>query len=102
MKKVCVVLALIFVISSSQAQIIRGYGLKVGTTISNQDWEYLNSSGLSGLSFDSDNRVGLNIGIFSEFLDLPFISIVTEVNYIQKGMKEEIPEIGRASCRERV
>jgi len=40
MKKVRFVVALIFVFSSSQAQIIRGYGLKLGTTISNQDWEY--------------------------------------------------------------
>ncbi len=91
MKKVCFVFALIFAVSSSQAQIIRGYGLKVGTTISNQAWEYSNSSGLSDLSFDSDSRVGLNIGIFSEFLDIPFISIVTEANYIQKGMKKELP-----------
>lgn len=91
MKKVCFVFALIFAFSYSQAQIIRGYGLKLGPTISNQDWEYSNSSGLSGLSFDSDSRVGLNIGIFSEFLNLPSISIVAEVNYIQKGMKEELP-----------
>jgi len=59
--------------------------------IFNQDWEYSTSSGLSGLSFDSDSRVGLNIGIFSEFLNLPSISIVAEANYIQKGMKEELP-----------
>ena len=91
MKKVCFVFALIFVFTSSQAQIIRGYGLKVGTTISNQNWEYSSSSGLSALSFDSESRVGLNIGIFSEFLNLPFISIVAEANYIQKGMKKEIP-----------
>ena len=91
MKKVCFAVALIFVFSSSQAQIIRGYGLKLGTTISNQNWEYSNSSGLSGASFKTDNRIGLNIGIFSEFLNLPFISVVTEVNYIQKGMKEEVP-----------
>ena len=91
MKKVCFVFALLFVLSTSQAQIIRGYGLKVGSTISNQDWKYSNSSGLSGLSFDTDNRVGINFGIFTEFLNVPFISIVTEANYIQKGMKEEVP-----------
>lgn len=92
MKKVCFVFTLLFVFSTSQAQIIRGYGLKVGSTISNQDWEYSNSPGLSGLSFDSDNRVGINFGIFTEFLNVPFISIITEVNYIQKGMKAEVPE----------
>jgi hypothetical protein len=91
MKKACFMFALIFVVSNSQAQIIRGYGLKVGTTISNQDWEYSNTSGLSKLSFDTDSRFGLNIGLFIELLDIPFISIVTEVNYIQKGMKKELP-----------
>ena len=91
MKKVCFIFALIMFVSTSQAQIIRGYGLKVGTTISNQDWEYSNSSGLSGLSFDSNSRVGINFGIFTEFLNVPFISIVTEVNYLQKGMKKDIP-----------
>ena len=29
--------------------------------------------------------------MFAEILDMPFVSIVTEVNYIQKGMKKEIP-----------
>ncbi len=91
MKKICFLVALIFIVSSSQAQIIRGYGLKVGTTISNQDWKYSNSSGFSGSSFDTDSRVGLNIGLFSELLNVSLISIVTEVNYIQKGMKEEVP-----------
>ena len=31
MNKICFVFALMFVFTSSQAQIIRGYGLKVGT-----------------------------------------------------------------------
>ncbi len=34
MKKICFLFALIFIVSSSHAQIIRGYGLKVETTIS--------------------------------------------------------------------
>lgn len=91
MKKEWLMLVLLFVVSCAQAQIIRGYGLKFGTTISNQEWEYSQASGFSNSSFDTDNRIGFNIGIFSEFLDIPFISIVTEVNYIQKGMKKELP-----------
>ncbi len=91
MNKICFVFALMFVFTSSQAQIIRGYGLKVGTTISNQEWEYSQESGLSYASFNTDNRIGINIGVFAEILDMPFVSIVTEVNYIQKGMKKEIP-----------
>ena len=85
------IFSIIIFVPNSQAQIIRGYGLKVGTTISNQDWEYFNSPGLRYPSIHSDNRTGLNIGIFSEFLNLPHISILTELNYIQKGMKKDIP-----------
>ena len=91
MKNIFLVFAFLFIGSISQAQILRGYGIKIGTTISNQNYDYSSSSGLSALSFDSESRVGLNIGVFAEFLNLPFISIVTEANYIQKGMKKEIP-----------
>ena len=91
MKKLFLALILFTFISTSQAQFIRGIGLKVGTTISNQDWQYSISSGLSGLSFEPDSRAGLNIGIFIELLDVPLISIVTEVNYTQKGMEQELP-----------
>ena len=90
MKRLFLALILFTLISTSHAQFIRGYGIKVGTTISNQDWQYSFSSGLSDLSFEPDNRVGLNIGVFLELLNVPLISIVTEVNYDQKGMKQEI------------
>lgn len=86
MKKIFFILTLIIFVSASHAQFIRGYGLKAGTTIANQNWEF---SGIPGADFD--NRVGLNIGIFAEFLNVPFISIVAEVNYLQKGMKEDVP-----------
>lgn len=91
MKKLIFVFLLMILVSTSQAQIFRGYGLKVGTTFSNQKWEYSTSLGLSGLNFESDNRIGFNVGVFAEFLNIPFISIVTELNYFQKGMKKDIP-----------
>ena len=91
MKIIFLIFAVLFISSTTQAQIFRGYGLKVGTTISNQEWEYSKESGLSHASFNSDNRLGINIGLFADILDIPFVSIVTEVNYIQKGMKKEIP-----------
>jgi opacity protein-like surface antigen len=91
MNRLFLTLILFSFISTSQAQFVRGFGFKAGTTISNQDWQYSNSSGLSGLSFEPDSRAGWNIGIFIELLDIPLLSIVTEVNYAQKGMKQEVP-----------
>ena len=41
--------------------------------------------------FEPGSRWGLNVGIFSEFFNLLYFSLVTELNYVQKGMKEDIP-----------
>jgi len=91
MKKLLVVLFIIILSSALQAQFIRGYGIKVGATISSQDWEYSNLSGISSASFDSDNRLGLNIGVYAELLNIPFFSVVAELNYLQKGMELDGP-----------
>jgi len=71
----------------THAQLIRGYGLKLGATISNQYWEYSPSS---RFEMEFENRVGFNVGLFAEFFNIPTFSIVTEVNYVQKGMKKEV------------
>jgi opacity protein-like surface antigen len=87
MKRLLFFIVVVIFQSSVSAQLIRGYGLKLGSTISNQSWEYDQSV---GASFDPDNRTGLNIGVFAEFLDIPLLSVVAEVNYVQKGMKDEV------------
>ncbi len=87
MKKFFLALILVTFISTSQAQFVRGYGLKLGTTVANQDWEYVPSL---NVTLSPDNRLGLNIGFFAELLNNPILSIVTEVNYVQKGMKTDI------------
>lgn len=88
MKKMLILLAILsLTVTTINAQFVRGYGLKVGSTLSNQDWDYDNSS---GFNFNPDNRIGLNVGLFAELLDIPFFSVVTEFNYIQKGMTDEL------------
>ena len=87
MKRLLLALILFSFISTSQAQFVRGYGFKLGSTISNQDWEYVPSL---NITLDSDNRIGLNIGFFAELLNNPILSIVTELNYVQKGMKIDL------------
>jgi hypothetical protein len=88
-RKIIVLIFMCFIYSTTQAQIVRGYGLKIGGTIANQNWEYVPSI---GVSLDPENRVGFNFGIFTELLDNPFFSLVTEVNYLQKGMKQEVEQ----------
>ncbi|MCX6150867.1 MAG: porin family protein [Ignavibacteriales bacterium] len=79
-----VFLLLIIVSSSLNAQLVRSYGFKIGGNLAKQDFNYA-----SNLSIDlkTDNRFGLNVGAFIEFLDLPVASIIAEVDYTQKGMK---------------
>lgn len=89
MKKFLIIIAVIFLYTSTQAQFVRGYGIKIGATMSSHDWDY--SSRIPGIDFNSDNRLGLNIGVYAELLNVPYISIVTELNYIQKGMEIDVP-----------
>jgi hypothetical protein len=86
MKIIYLILFTLFIISTSQAQLIRGYGLKAGVTSSSQHWDYTWLH-----DFTQETRWGLNVGVFSEFLNIPYFSIVTELNYVQKGMKEVLP-----------
>lgn len=84
-------LLLFFVISSiSFSQNISGYGVKVGLTSSKFRWDYTTQSGFSSLSFESDRKPGINIGLFAEFFDFPYFSLSTELNYISKGFQKEL------------
>lgn len=73
--------------TTSQAQIIRSFGLKVGATNSSEYWE--RNDNLPDM--DPENRWGFNVGIFSELFNTKYLTLVTEANYFQKGMKEDLP-----------
>ena len=87
MKKIYLILILFSVVSTAQAQLVIGYGIKAGGTISIQEWEYDNWLP----ELNPDNRWGFNVGVFSEFLYISYFSFVTELNYVQKGMKKDLP-----------
>ena len=73
---------LIFDFSTSNAQLIRDYGIKIGVTSTNQNWNW---SSETGVIANSKSRQGFDGSLFIEWLDIPFISLITEINYIQKG-----------------
>jgi hypothetical protein len=81
MKRLVIILVMI-AITSTYSQFIKSYGLKVGGTISQQNWSVI----LFG-DATKDNRLGMNIGVFAEFINNPIFSIATEINYTQKGFK---------------
>lgn len=77
-------------VSILHSQLAIDYGIKIGGTISHQNWDYTPISAVQG--FDPDNKLGFNAGIFAEFTTFPFITVVTELNYVQKGIQKEIVE----------
>lgn len=87
MKKLLLPIFCIFLIASSiQAQFLKNIGFKVGGTVSQHKNEYnLGSSP----QFPAP-RIGLNAGIFGEFFQHPVFSLVGEINYIQRGARQEV------------
>jgi len=90
-KSIWLILTIFLIVSGrADAQIVKGFGLKVGGAIANQDWDYA-----PPFDLDSESRLGLDIAVFTEFLNAPFISILAEVHYLQKGftISQEITTI---------
>jgi hypothetical protein len=70
----------------THAQLLKGYGLKLGTVAANQTWQY---TGIPDLP--RDTRWGFTAIAFVELLDLANFSALIEVQYTQKGFIESIP-----------
>jgi hypothetical protein len=68
---------------------MRGYGLKIGTTISNQTWEY---APIIDIRYEPESRIGFNAAIFGEFNIYKNLNFVAELGYYQKGMEKDIPK----------
>jgi hypothetical protein len=77
--------------SMTHAQLVRGYGIKLGTVAANQTWQ---SRLPSNLTFDWPNeyRWGTTGGVYVELLDIPLLSLIAELQYTQKGMRYPIEQ----------
>lgn len=62
---------------------MRCFGIKAGVAATNQDWQYLQYGGGIG----AQTRWGADVGGFVEWLNMPILSVSSEVHYIQKGFK---------------
>jgi len=68
----------------SYSQIISAYGLKIGVTASNTNFEYDPALNIIGVRFDK-TRISPNIAIFARLFDLKMIDFETQLVYLQKG-----------------
>jgi len=64
--------------------LIRDYGIKVGFATANEEWNYPSGYAFA-TNINSISRQGIDVGIFVEWFDIPFISLLTELQYIQNG-----------------
>ena len=84
MKKLYIIIFLL-IINVIQAQTINSYGLKVGVVGAKQEWNYTN---FSTMLFD-ETKLGMILGGYIEWFDIKTLSIITELNYIQKGATQK-------------
>jgi hypothetical protein len=82
MRKVfCAFIVLCFV-TIGNAQLLRHYGLKVAYTSATQSFDYYTA----GFGFSNERRPGINAAVFAEWLNMPFLSVITQVEYSQRGL----------------
>ena len=86
---IAAILLLIAAPAGADAGIIRKSGAKLAFTSAGQDYE---------LTFAPDNeterRFGVGAGAFIEWFDLPVFSLITQVEYLPRGMKQEFNVTG--------
>jgi len=70
------------------SQIISTYGLKIGVTASNTNFEYDPSLNITSMPYNR-TRFSPNIGIFLRLFDLKMIDFETQLTYLQKGGDNE-------------
>jgi len=79
-----VLILMVIIFCQSEAQLVKSYGFKVGLAAESQKWEF---AAITTLAVDTKIRTGIDVGVFIEWLDIPYFSVLTELHYIQKGAK---------------
>jgi hypothetical protein len=85
LKTILILLSCVIIHSACTSQSIRSYGIKTGYVSATQTWE---TTAPYSYQFPIEDRSGMDIGIFVEWLNMPILSILTEAHYIQKGNRE--------------
>ncbi len=83
-RKLIAVMLAVVLAGSADAASLAGFGVKAGINFSTQEYDYN-----VPIKRDANYRAGLDLGIFREWTGLPFVGLLTELHYVQKGMKEE-------------
>ena len=96
--------AVLLFITQGNAQLLKNFGVKLAFTSASQTYDYPNPP-WPGFGPDVSRRIGVNAAIYAEWLNVPFFSVVTQIEYAQRGMAQQIaitgdsPEIIRMETR---
>jgi len=79
-RTVLAVIGILLIFTESHAQLIRGYGFKVGAVSATETWD-------SGeyIDVETQYRWGFTASAFLEVLKVPIFSLVAEAQYAQRG-----------------
>lgn len=80
---------LLVVVSANSLAQIRDYGIKFGAVAARQTWQYTPDT----YHRPTVNRWGVDVGLFVEWLNSPFVSILTEAHFTVRGMAEEFQPV---------
>lgn len=83
MKAIVAVVCALLIAYVAEAQAIKSYGVKIGYTSANQTFDY------TLFDFETRRQSGINGAVYIEWLDLPWFSVVTQLEYSQRGMATE-------------
>ncbi|MCL5267495.1 MAG: PorT family protein [Bacteroidetes bacterium] len=75
---------------SINAQIVRSYGIKAAYTSATQNIVYLVPGAPGHWSFNKTSSMsGINVAVFAEWFNFPSLSILSQVEYDQRGARLE-------------
>jgi len=86
MKRLTLLLVLLVALGphSGQAQLITSWGVKAGLTSASQKLDYSLTPAPT-----TKRRIGITGAAFAEWLNLPSVSLITQIEYTQRGMGQE-------------
>jgi len=89
MKRFVGILILFSIGFNVEGQFVKSIGIKIGTTLANQTWQNKFSSNILLKDYADGTFGALNV----EFLKGNNFTIITEVQYTQKGCREGLPQV---------
>jgi hypothetical protein len=89
-------LAALLVSASVQAQVLNSVGVKGGINFSASAIKF-GADDMPTSEMETQRRTGWQAALFAEWLKMSVVSIVTQVEYAQRGYAEELPVTGENS-----